>query len=425
MLSKILAALLLSALVYLALEAGSLVAWRVSLGEHFSFADLKALQGRTSFESTSAVQDAFRSPSVVHPYLGMVYNPDTCLPSLMNVPVNDWGFFDDKPSVQKRRPDRVIVGVFGGSVAWWMSTMGGANLAKVLARHPEFAGKEIVIIRAANGAIKQPQQLMTLSYLIALGGEFDLVINLDGFNEVTIPPTHAIPKGVNPYFPAYWSELFVDFMDERDGDLVASIRSMESHRRRLVGLASARPFRWSVTSGTLWMLTDRLLGQRLSRLRLELKEGERTEATHYLLRGPAFTSKEEAMYAELAAMWQRGSLQMDAICRRLGIPYFHLLQPNQYVPDSKPLTEREKRVAYDEKLFWKEHAERGYPHLRRASERLTDSGVVFHDLTTLFAGNSEELYQDNCCHLTARGNELLAEEVGRIVVEALASNPSN
>jgi len=42
---------------------------------------------------------------------------------------------------------------------------------------------------------------MRLNYLLALGARFDLFINLDGFNEVALPPAENIPKGVFLFFP--------------------------------------------------------------------------------------------------------------------------------------------------------------------------------------------------------------------------------
>ena len=46
--------------------------------------------------------------------------------------------------------------------------------------------------------------LLVLNYMLALGQTFDLVINIDGFNEVALPPITNLPNQVNPFFPRNW-----------------------------------------------------------------------------------------------------------------------------------------------------------------------------------------------------------------------------
>jgi hypothetical protein len=58
-------------------------------------------------------------------------------------------------------------------------------------------------VKAAIGGYKQPQQLMALNYFTALGGEFDVLVNVDGFNEVALPPLENIPQ-TNPFCPRQW-----------------------------------------------------------------------------------------------------------------------------------------------------------------------------------------------------------------------------
>ena len=42
-------------------------------------------------------------------------------------------------------------------------------------------------------------------------------------------------------------------------------------------------------------------------------------------------------------------------------------------------------------------------------EKLASDGVDFVDATTVFNGVSDPVYSDDCCHLTRRGNEVLAD----------------
>ena len=79
-------------------------------------------------------------------------------------------------------PDDFVVFVFGGSVAARLATNSqeGTSLQQTLQSLPQLTGKNVVIYNVAQGPGKQPQQLMELGLLIAMGQHIDLVLNLDG-----------------------------------------------------------------------------------------------------------------------------------------------------------------------------------------------------------------------------------------------------
>ena len=82
-----------------------------------------------------------------------------------------------------------MIGVFGGSFTHSVYL----SLKDLLSKHAAEFGKKIVVINLGLAGYKQPQQLMTLNYLLALGAEFDIVIALDGFNEVALPGSKISP----------------------------------------------------------------------------------------------------------------------------------------------------------------------------------------------------------------------------------------
>src|SRR5262245_54070456 len=175
------------------LEGSSWLVYRFISGERFDFA--RVAQSRRERIAAVATTEP-RTPGagafamVPHPYLGFVYNPrfePAAMLKTHSVPVSEWGFLDDKAPLRAGADDEVVVGVFGGSVAFWLSVRGADAMIEELSRLPRFRGKRFVIVRTAMGGTKQPQQLMTLNYLLAQGGHFDIVVNLDGFNEVALP----------------------------------------------------------------------------------------------------------------------------------------------------------------------------------------------------------------------------------------------
>ena len=97
--------------------------------------------------------------------------------------------------------------------------------------------------------------------------------------------------------------------------------------------------------------------------------------------------------------------------------YYHFLQPNQYVPGSKPLSAAERKTAYQDAHPARPFIEQGYPLLRQAGRRLAGRGVHFHDLSTAFARNGETFYYDSCCHVNRAGAEALAAPIARALLE--------
>ena len=85
------------------------------------------------------------------------------------MPISKFGYVDDKEPILARRSDRIIIAILGGSVACHFAAINGvAKLGAELSRSPEFAGKEVVFVNLALSGYKQPQQLMTLAYLLSL-----------------------------------------------------------------------------------------------------------------------------------------------------------------------------------------------------------------------------------------------------------------
>lgn len=104
--------------------------------------------------------------------------------------------------------------------------------------------------------------------------------------------------------------------------------------------------------------------------------------------------------------------------------YLHFLQPNQYVPSSKPMSEAERRAAIAPGAHANPILIDGYALFRGCSPELADAGVSFYDLTMIYSGEEEPVYVDTCCHVNDLGNEILAEAIARRVGEQLAARPA-
>jgi hypothetical protein len=356
----------------------------------------------------------------VHPYVGYVEEPrsestvrrsDTGA----KVPVSEFGYIDDKEPFQARGPDRVVVAVLGGSVACYFAINGTRRLEAELTRSPRFAGKQFIFVNLALGGYKQPQQLMTLAYLMTLGAQFDLVLNIDGFNEVALYELENASHHIFPAFPRSWYAK-VGSTDPILGLTRGRLLVIDEGRTELARWHSRAPWRYSVICNILWQARDRWLDWQSFRI---LSEQAHTQTRHgpYVVTGPnrEFASRQE-LFESLAEIWTNSSLLLNRLCHEQGVKYFHFLQPNQYFPGSKPMGSDEKKVA-----IWAEHpyrmgVETGYPLLVRNGRSLSEQGVRFFDLTGIFRDHREQIYIDSCCHTNQAGLDLMAEAIARAIL---------
>lgn len=368
---------------------------------------------------------AWMQQHVLHPYLGFVRDPDARRHVLnervVAVPVNELGFFGPTPDANAD-PGTFRVALAGGSVAAELFLEAGDRLAHELEASGALDGRRVVLFSLALDGMKQPQQLMSVAYVLARGARFDLVVNLDGYNEVALPTAENVPFGVAPEFPRSW-RAYASRVPSLDTVRIAGRLAAESERieraRTVIGASWLRHSRLALLVWHALAQRHAVARARLERLlRDELSGGARTNAE---VRGPwTPPASEAALAAELAALWRRSSVQLWHLLRANGIAYAHFLQPSQYVKGSKSLTDRERRVALSpQDDLYRQGAERGYLRLRAEGEALRAEGVPFHDLTAIFAGQTGEIYRDHCCHLHAEGYARLAEEMARVLAGSL------
>lgn len=400
---------LMSALIYLVLEHR----W-------FSYADLQ--QRRDVVMATSATEldleqqelPRWMRPEreVVHPYAGWVLDPTQ--PGAEGV--HEYGFHDLEAAFEPQQQDRIVIALFGGSFAGqiWQQQ---ATLVEELVQLSPWAGHDFVVVDATLAGYKQPQQCMALQYLLTLGAHFDLVINIDGFNDIVLPWFDNARWGTFPFFPRVWPAHTVSLSDEQTRHAVAAVDTLNERRRRMAELFSSAIPRRLVSANLIWALADPAVERSLRAHEQALMT--LAAQTSYQQSGPPSSSNRDAVLAASAQVWARSSRLMAAVAAHEGFLYFHFLQPNQYVPGSKPLHPEEIRLAFRPDAGYGPHARDGYPLLMEAGSRLARSGVRFFDLTGIFANEHRAVYADACCHVNPLGKELVARRIGSLIRETL------
>jgi len=359
----------------------------------------------------------------LHPYLGYVFIPkeERGEPGHPAISISEDGFLDSAPAIRKRSPDRFLVGLMGGSVSGQMGTWHAAKLATAMARHLDL-DREIEFVWLGMPGYHQPQQVLQLGYILAQGGEFDLLINLDGFNELAVPGALNAPQGAHPLFPMNWSMVALDVPDPEVRRNLGAVAYLKEVRQSRTEAFQASFWSYSPVARLLHQIRDDRLAAQISHRAWLLQEFP-SEEIPWFVRGPA---RDHLPDGELTAasveVWKRSSLEMQALCDAHGIRYLHCLQPNQYDLDSKPLSAKEKKDAFEAESPYRPIIETGYPMLRAAGEELRARGVAFHDMSRLFADVGKTLYVDNCCHFNGDGNEILAEAIARAVQDSYGRN---
>jgi len=363
--------------------------------------------------------------NVIHPYLGFVTEG---IDHSRECP--DQGPCDRRLRTYEDLPfaastdENLIVAIIGGSFASGVSYGGGPGyLESQLKKIPRFSNRKIILYHLAAGGYKQPQQLLQINYFLSMGAEFDIIINIDGFNEVALPGVENLSKGVNPVFPRNWY-YYVDA--SLNPQLLALYGRRENYilaRLRWAQFFSNPAAAFLPSANLLWKFRNLRLTNKIKLADVALVEYHESgeQKLQYATTGPDYHfSSWDEFYQDMAEVWARSSLQLHDLCRGRGIEYFHFLQPNQYVPGSKPMTEEERKKALSSVSMYGKAAGEGYPFLIRQGKWLQNKGVSFHDLTMMFSDNPKLLYIDDCCHLNMPGYGLVVQEITRTIGKHVA-----
>jgi len=368
------------------------------------------------------------SDQMIHPFLGFVIDPDVnqiAQRPLGHLQVNNHGFYRTRedlgqaPTLLGAPPEvaasgKLRVGVFGGSVAFIFANAGQRALAAELARLGVVEDADRVeVVSYALGGYKQPQQLLTLAYMLSMGERLDVVVNLDGFNDIALGLLENASQGVHPFYPRRWRDRVRSLPDLRRRNLLGEVAFLRSRRAALARNFAATPLDLSVTGNLVWRALDRRAANAAADAEARLAAYRIPRWWPAVSRGPDFRNDPEAVLAGSVALWRRASRQMHDLCTARGIAYHHFLQPNQYLPGSKPLSAAERSRVYIPESDYARVVPEAYPLLVQAGGELAAEGVSFHDLSGVFSDVEETLYVDSCCHFNRRGNEILAAPVAR------------
>ncbi len=236
-LSILLAILLCELSAYLCLILFNLAPQDGTIDAYTGHTDIVRKQG-TLTRVTGSIDN-----SIAHPYFGHVTGKSVTL----REPVNNHGFISEYDYPYHRKNDEFVIGIFGGSVANSFAKemrYRGFEFKRLLKKKVKaLKDKKIILLNMAQGAAKQPQQFMILSFFLEM---FDLVINIEGQNEALLYPSTRFPVE----FPYYATYLFSD--SRRDKMLVGENEFLKFFVVRAVRLFQRFHYYLEVMFSTLY-----------------------------------------------------------------------------------------------------------------------------------------------------------------------------
>jgi hypothetical protein len=339
------------------------------------------------------------------------------------VETNNFGFVSphNYPFV-KQRDDQFVIGLFGGSVGVWFCQVGAGRLVERLQQNGFFKRRALIPLCLSHEGYKQPQQLLVLAYFLSIGQQFDLVVNIDGFNEVALSSIND-QHGVDISMPSF----------QHLDPLINLVNQSTLTPEKLQSLAAIDRYKNQLND-----LTDGIRRNRIASVNFVLEQYHRIVSNRYRAElgnfarlpsnassnsivtvTPAVTGRDRtSLFEDIARNWVSASTLMNALLSPRRVPYFHFLQPNQYYA-TRTFGEEEARTVLNDTSPYKPSVEKGYPVLVAASQSSAQTSATrFFDATHIFDREAAPVYMDNCCHYTLVGNRILADFIAASILRS-------
>jgi hypothetical protein len=365
----------------------------------------------------------------LHPYFGFIervgMGHQLSFSKVIHIS-NNFGFASKYSYPFKRQnSNQFIVGIFGGSVAqnYSLFEMERNILAAELKKLPALADKEIIILSFAIAAYKQPQQLIVLNYFLSIGQDLDLVVNIDGFNEVTLSSLNE-RDGFDRSLPcSYVIVPLVRLADcnSSEEELKLTLDIIRNRRSLENSIKSIKASRFATGYLISWIRAR--LAQQRYRQELTDLDRLRTERMNSGQLSMQFPSRphpyEDQVFREIVTSWSTSSLLMKQLLAQRNISYFEFIQPNQYEPTGRTFSKNERAIAIIESSNFRPGVVKGYPLLLAELAKLQQAGVNVQSAINAFDKVDGAVYEDDCCHYNERGIQIFGEFVAGGIVQAL------
>ena len=364
----------------------------------------------------------------LHPFFGYVLKQGAFPNEKLKLKVNKEGFYSryEYPFI-KTNKKQFIIGIFGGSVAnnFAVDEYITQRLSKKLQSYPEFADREIVVLNFGNGGYKQPQQLLILNYFLALGQELDLVINIDGFNEVALSNLNNKAQLEIGMPSVQHIQPLTSLASNVSPEVMSAIVQINENKKQLkAGIDKLQTCQIALCHAVTSLRVKQLVNnyqQAIVKYDAQVKQSNSDTANSGIVYIPKADSvlPDAAAYDKMASLWYESSIGMNQILSSRNIKYFHFIQPNQYYPTKRTFTAQEKEIAISKDSPYIEGVTKGYPVLLSKVDDLQKAGVNVFSAVNILDNTKETVYKDACCHSNAAGGDIFTEYISSSIIKVV------
>jgi hypothetical protein len=339
---------------------------------------------------------------IPHPFLGYTYRRNSNVLDTESFTTNQWGFPAGKDEPPPTGENAYIVAITGGSVAVQLFIQGQDKIREALQKLPHLKNRKVSVIALAVGGYSQPQQLMAAIHYLLMGGKIDLLVSLDGFNEAN-----------NVYVTPYrWQEMMT--FSPNSWAIIGEVNFLQ--RIQDMCLRWMERLRYSMTAKLVLHIAHDFTEQRKQAAWQAMETDTSSKMETF----------EERQPGKHIRVWKESTLFMQKAMRMNGGIYVGFIQPNLYVKDSKPFTEKEIGLM---KMGWADgykkvsaRVNEGYDLLETAANQLQEEEKLhIYNMEKLFSQTTSTVYADVCCHMNKRGVKMMADFIAGKLTELLAT----
>jgi len=367
----------------------------------------------------------------LHPYFGYTGTYS------LNGPVytNNLGFGQAQKQTRnvpfKPEPNDFVVVILGASVAGNMvvPTNHGLTIDAALKELPLFKDKNVIVYCMSLGPQKQPQQLMELAFLIAIGQHIDLVLDVSGPGEFTLSLSNY-ESAINPIFPpamilgAIGRELaMVDASSSEFYEMAFYLSHDQAAVKRYTKLVteSSSGLEYLKNKFAQAYYARRLVNALADYERAVAQSGDAEKIKKLLsldMDMEGLANKDQVIDRAFQT-WLRCLDLMKLMANANGAAFIEIVHPNLYYSNKK-LTESEQAAAsiLPEGDYLRRGSSDGYRLMERHADMLKSRGIVSG--ADLFDNVHETMFTDSTGHFNQLGETLLTRFVASQVAARLA-----
>jgi hypothetical protein len=381
--------------------------------------------------SEPEVQAAAPPKPRLHPYFGYTNSYSLTNRAKMSDNTNNLGFIQRFGPGQARlvpfkpEPNDFVVFVFGSSIAAGLVSAPRSNipLRDNLQKITQLKEKNVVVYSMAQGPQKQPQQLIELAFLLALGQHIDLVLSVVGTVEFT-SGLHNLESGIDPIFPhAGMLRSLAQELAPVDSSSTDYYELAFRLSRDRAGVKLYSKLVAESTSGLGFLKNRFILGYYSSSLANSLANYESTISRKANLDGLLSldmpVTVKDNVFDAIFQTWMRCSDLMKVMANSNGAAFLEIVHPNPYYSKRK-LTQSERAIMdLPETHYLPRGATEGYRLIEQRADMLKSRGIV--NALSLFDDVPEAVYEDSTGHFNYFGETLFRQFVTDQVAARLDS----